>query len=109
MRVGLEEAVDLFRKWRSEESLLRCDMSFPRFAATFRVRVVFVADDEIKLLSDDSFSEMALRLSTDCAFTYGEPRGFPEEVERFASSLVVSLAGDGEPDFIAFTEIIERP
>lgn len=107
MRVGRDEALDIFRKWFSERSLLRCDFEFAMVAATFRARVVFVSADEIKFLSDDRSSEMALLLKDDFTFGYGEPRGFPEEAGIFESVLVL-LAPD-DKDRIAFTQIIEQP
>ena len=105
MRVGRSEAVDLLRKWRSEESLLRCDISLSRFAALFRVRVFLVDAVDVRLLSDDMTSEMTLRLSDDMEFEYEDPRGFPEDTAFFDSSLIMRF-GDG--DFISFTVIIER-
>lgn len=105
MRVGRSEAVDLLRKWRSEEALLRCDMSFPRFAALFRARVFLVDEVAIRLLSDDMTSEMTFRFSDDVDLEYVEPRGFPEDTAFFDSSLVMRF-DDG--DFISLTVIIER-
>lgn len=113
VRIGREEALDLLSKWSSERALLRCDLSFARFVACFRARVVAVnepeilseEDSEVKLLSDDTFSEMALRLTPDFVFAYDEPRGFPEEARVFAATLVIRVSSD---DFISLTEIIER-
>jgi hypothetical protein len=107
VRVGREEAVDIFRKWFSERSLLRCDMAFSRLAATFRVRVAFVSRDEVKFISDDTTSEMALLLEDDLVFGYGEPRGFPEEAGVFDCALVLFFSGTDNR--ISFTQIIEHP
>jgi len=106
VRAGRAEALDLFRKWAAERALLRCDFSFARFAACLRGRVRAVTDSEIKLLSDDTASELALRLPEGLEFGYGEPRGFPEEAAFFRSALLVLFPGEGERDFISFTEII---
>lgn len=106
MRVGRSEAVDLLRKWRSESALLRCDLMFGMLAAVFRARVVFADSGMVKLLSDDTFSEMALPLSPDMEFAYGEPRDFPEDARIYESVLVLRLPGTD--DRIAFTVITER-
>lgn len=106
MRVGLGEAVDLFAKWRSESALLRCDLMFETLAAVFRARVVFVDSGMVRLLSDDTFSEMALPLSPDMEFAYGEPREFPEDARVFESTLALRIAGTDNR--IAFTVITER-
>lgn len=48
MRVGRSEALDIFNKWLSERTLLRCDLSFSRFAACFRGRIVSLADGHLR-------------------------------------------------------------
>lgn len=96
----------MFRKWSGEGTLVRCDFSFPAFAASLRGRIRLVTEAGLRLLADDALSELALDLTADVEFGYAEPRGFPEEAARFGSGLVAFFPGDR--DFISFTEIIER-
>ena len=108
MRAGRSEALDLFRKWCSERALLRCDFGFAGFAACLRGRIVSVSENQVKLLSDDAFSELVLPLASDLGFGFGDPRRFPEEAEVFESGLVVFFArARPEDDFdtISFLEL----
>ena len=104
MRAGLDEVLNMFHVWHSDAALLRCDFSFDRFAGSFRVRVRNVVGNEIKFWSDDTFSELVLRLTPDLLFEYAEPRNVPEEAAQFACGLVVSLPST---DSISFLELIE--
>ncbi len=109
MRVGRSEALDIFSKWLSERTLLRCDFSFWEFAACFRGRIVSLSDDRLQVLSDDSFSELVLPLRAGLSFGYGEPRSEPETLE-FSGALIVFMAElppAGDVDTICFLEIVE--
>ena len=109
MIIGRPEALDIFRKWFSERPLLKCDLRFPLFSLCFRGRVFGLADNEVKVLSDDTFTELALRIPDDASFGYGEPRDFPDEDKHSRCVVVVSFgdnAADNEHDFIAFEELI---
>jgi hypothetical protein len=111
MRVGRSEAVDLFSKWGTGRTLLRVDFTFAAFAACFRGRVAGLSETELRLLSDDTFSEFVLRFKPDLEFEYGDPREFPEEAELYESALVVLfplLSPDEEGDKISFTELKEE-
>ena len=90
MRVGREDVLTMFRVWKSDRVLLRCDLHFGMFAACFRARVMNVSNEEIRLLSDDSFSELTLRI-LNLDFRYGDPRDFPEEEKEFVRCLVAFL------------------
>ena len=106
MRVGLGEALDLFAKWKSNRTLLRCDLEFAAFAACFRGRIDDVSGDRVRFASDDSKTELVLPLSTDLEFALVEPRDRePDEGELFVSGLVLLLP-DGE-DSISFLELID--
>ncbi|MGH9666207.1 MAG: hypothetical protein ACRD9L_17410 [Bryobacteraceae bacterium] len=110
MRTGRSEALDLLGKWRSDRTPLRVDFSFDAFAACFRGRVVDVSGAEVRLVSDDGFSEFGLRFKPDLEFAYGEPRDFPDEAESMESTLLALFppSSPGEPrDFISFTELKE--
>lgn len=105
MRAGLEDVLTIFRVWQSDKALLRCDFSFGRFAACFRVRVRDVSDSEIKLWSDDTFSELVLRVTPDLLFEYDDPRRFPEDAEVFSRGVEVLFPPS--TDSIKFLELIE--
>ncbi len=109
MRVGRSEALDIFNKWLSERTLLRCDLSFSEFAACFRGRIVALSDDRLQLLSDDTFSEFVLPLTANLNFGYGEPRSEPESLE-FSGGLVIfmsELPPTGDVNTISLLEIVE--
>jgi len=72
VRVGLGEALDLFAKWKSNRTLLRCDLEFAAFAACFRGRIDDVSGDRVRFASDDSKTELVLPLSTDLEFALVE-------------------------------------
>jgi len=107
VRAGRGEALDLFRKWQAEGTLLECKFSFPFFRARLRARLRWISDDEIKLWSDDRQSELALRVEPWMEFGYGDA-GTADGPDRFEGILVVffRLGEEGEEaDFIAFAEI----
>ena len=79
MRTGRAEAFDVFRKWASEGSPLRLYFRFAFFASSFLGRIKEVSPDRLYFLSDDSTSELELRLPADLEFGYGDPRDFPDE------------------------------
>ena len=111
MRATRSEAFGIFHKWFSEGSLLSCHFSFHKFAVALRGRIFAMNDTEIKLVSDDRLSEMALRITADLEFGYGDSRQSPEDASRYDSAIVVffsSLSDKGEPDIIGFAEVLER-
>ena len=93
----------MFRVWLLDRALLRCAVTFDRFGASFKVRVRVVSG-EIKLWSDDAFSELVLRMSPDLHFEYADPRDFPEEAKVFSRGLVVLFPSR---ESISFLELIE--
>ena len=108
MRVGREEALDLFRKWLAEGTPLRINFGCPVFSAAFRGRVSRVSTIEVGALSDDRLAELALRVTPELEFAYGDSRGTPD-AGAFEGALVIFLrtSEEGEePDFIAFSEIV---
>ena len=78
MRVGRDEALMLFRKWKEEGTLLRCSFESDLFAATFRGRIRELTDSILRLLSDDGVSELALAILSDLEFWYGDSRDSEE-------------------------------
>ena len=106
--IGREEALDMLRKWFEDRALLKCDFRFPLFAFCFRGRIFGLTDSEVKVASDDAFSELALRIPEDAEYGYGEPRDFPEEAASSKCGVVICLrsSADDEPDFITLEELI---
>jgi hypothetical protein len=108
MRATRDEAFDIFCKWISEGTPLECTLSFPVFQSRFRVRLRELSSDELKLWSDDTTSELVLRLRSWMSFAFGEGRDL--ETECFDGFLAVIFRFDPEgkePDFISFTEVIQ--
>jgi hypothetical protein len=105
VRATRTEAIDLFRKWESEGTLLRCDFNFEFFAACLRGKIRAVSGERLRLSSDDDTSELNFIIPESPDFGYAEPRnGTPADRELFGSGLVLLL--DGE-DMITFLEIID--
>jgi hypothetical protein len=108
MRIGRDEAFDLLAKFVSERTLLECSLSFPFFRARFRARLSRVSPEELRLMSDDATSELAMRFGPRIEFGYGDARNV-EGADRFEGILVIffRLGVEGEEaDFISLTEII---
>src|ERR1700761_2790293 len=74
------EALDLFRKWLSEHSLLRFTMTFGFFTSIAFVRVEALSEERITFLSDTvPPCESMLRFNAPfIAFGYGDSRDATE-------------------------------
>jgi len=108
MRMGREEALDIFRKWLSEQSTLQVNCDLYVFAAAFRVRVREVAPDRLSFFSDDGKSELILPFSGSLTFGYAEPAAGSVEAMDAVSGLVVFFpSDDGDPDALTFTEVLD--
>ena len=90
VRVGREDVLNMFRVWKLDGVLILCSFQFRTFAACMRARVIEFSDGEIRMLSDDTFSELTLRIN-NLDFRYGDPRDFPEEEKEFVRGLVALL------------------
>ena len=112
MRIGLEEALDILRKWHSEKSLVSCNLDCSRFATAFRGRVREVLPDLVRVWSDDTTAALALAITPDLEFAHGHPRALSEEAATSTPGLLVFFppAGPGrepERDAIVFTELVD--
>jgi len=112
MRIGREEAFDMFRKWETERKLLVCNLGFPLFAAAFRGRISTFSPTELRLLSDDTHSEFAMSFRPDMEFHYEDSRRTPQEAEVFECGVLITFHHDSfqaveERDHIGFTEVKE--
>ncbi|MCU1331136.1 MAG: hypothetical protein JWM08_128 [Candidatus Angelobacter sp.] len=108
MRMERSEAFDMFRKWNAEKPLLLCVYSFAAFQACFKGRIFETSDDIVRIVSDDHHSELALKITQEMHFGYGDSRKHPEEAALYDASILVYFSAvipDVEPDFIAFTEV----
>ena len=107
--IGRAEAFDIFSKWLAEGTLLRCDFDFADLArATFRGRVKALDAAALALLSDDGTAELALGLTSDLVFVYGDNREDRIEGE-LAGAVCMSrpdAAGEVFRDFICLSEAI---
>lgn len=106
VRTGRRDAIDLFRKWVLEATLLRVHFSFSLFALSFLGRLKEASDTRLYFLSDDTTSELELPLPANLEFGYGDDRDFEDE-GLSGVTLFFPLPGE-EPDTIAFFEIPDR-
>src|SRR5258708_35281353 len=101
--------MDLFRKWGSEGTLLRCDFTFGFFAACFRGRVALTETDRIEIRSDDKTSELVMPIVRGLTFVYAEPEPGVVSDEVFEGGLVAmfpSTDPTATPDCITFLVIL---
>lgn len=103
MQMTRSEAFAFFKKWRSEQTPLRCGVTFPLVAVSISGRITEVRGDGLSVLSDDRLSEMSLSLPKSLDFAYEEPRDFPEEARRLGSGLVAVFPDPR--DFLYFSEV----
>jgi hypothetical protein len=108
MLIKREEAFDLIRKFADESALVECSMRFPTFAARFRGRMVSFDRRELRLISDDTRSELALRIAPWMEFGFGDasPATGPDRFENLLC-IFFRLGEEGEEaDLIALGEIV---
>jgi len=79
MRVGLLEAVDLFRKWSEDKSVVRCQGNFSTFAFSLNGRILAANESELRIMSDDTHSELVLGLSPKTAIGFADSRAVTGE------------------------------
>jgi hypothetical protein len=87
MRIGRSEALDLLSKWALERTLLECVIELPVIAARFRARLSSADGELVRLMSDDTTSELAFSLLEVVDIGYGDTRGF-ESADEFDGILV---------------------
>ena len=109
VRITRVEALDVLRKWFTEESLVRCEAGLSTLAFSIVGRIIKLDEREIKILSLDKFHEAAILFTEKMEFGYGDFRDLAEEGKHYDSSIVAfpdgPLAPQGEPDTIAFAVI----
>jgi hypothetical protein len=104
VRIGRSEAMLLFSKWLSDKSLLVCEGSFSKFVFSLRAHMLSVNDDELRMLSADTHSELVLRLTAEMEFGFGDFRNAPESEKQYESCVIVffgPVAHEGTQDSIA--------
>jgi hypothetical protein len=109
MRMEYAAALDLFRKWLSDRSLIRCQGSLNMFSFSFKGRMVDVNPAEIRLMADDADSEFVLRITDKIEFGYADSRVVTgQEAADYECLLMVFLGpipNEGEGESVAFAEL----
>jgi hypothetical protein len=111
-KMGREEVMLMFRAWREDRAMLRCEFSFPDFAAALEARVVEVSDAELRLEAEDESAGLTLRLRPDFVFWYMDMRQSPQEAKNLVRMVTVIYPYEGDvsnADYIALAEMIEEP
>lgn len=104
------DALAMFRTWLADRALIRIEFRFRLFAATFRARVITVAEASVAFMADDRLAELVLPLPPDVRFRFLDLRGFPEEKD-FERMLVMFYPVGPDPDKwdqIVFAEVREH-
>jgi hypothetical protein len=107
MKAAREEIWDLFRKWFTERTILRCQGSFATHAFSLKARVLDLHQNEIRLMADDMQSELALRITDRVEFAYADNRVVTgREAEDYVCCVVAFFGPTGrEADSVAFAEL----
>ena len=102
--MGRSEALDLFRKWSSDKSLVRCQGSFPMYAFALNGRITIVDDHKLRIISDDTKSELVLKLTPDLDFHYADSRkvtGVAKEYDSCVAIFFSPVLSEQTPDSIS--------
>jgi hypothetical protein len=97
LKAERQEAFDILRKWQDEKSVVRLQASFPLFAFGLWGRILSMTDNELRVMSDDTKSEITLRLTPGLEFAYGDDRMVMGEEKKFSACLVMLFNTDSEP------------
>lgn len=104
MRMGRDEAIDIFRKWLEDGAKVRVQGSFSDFAFGLWGRILSVTPAELKLRSHETDSELVLKLCPELEFGYGDNRIVTGEEKKFSECIVV-FVGQDEQDHIALAAL----
>ena len=106
MKTERSEAVDLFRKWSSVGTVIHCQGSLPLMVFSLDAKVLLADDHEVRLISDDTRSQLVLRLRPEMEFGYLDSRQVTgQEAADFEHCLVAYLGPiteEGDTDHLAF-------
>jgi hypothetical protein len=108
VRIGRSDAMLLFSKWLSDKSLLACEGSFSNFVFSLRACMLSVNDEELRMLSDDTHSELVLRFTPEMEFGFGDSRNAPESEKKYESCVIVffgTVSHEGTQDSIAIAVV----
>ena len=108
LRTGRSEAIDLLRKWSLDKSLVRCQGSLSKIAFSLNGRISSVDDRELRIISDDTDSELVLRFTAEMEFGYADSRVVSGPEKQYESCLVVffgPVPDEGTPDTIAIAAL----
>lgn len=110
--MGRNEALALLRSWADKGALLKCDVEVERVALCLRARIASLGDSTVRLLSDDTLSEIALPLAADLTFAIGDfRRAAPDEAELYDMFLTIFIPtphAPDSPDSIVLMEVKEE-
>jgi hypothetical protein len=103
----------LFRKWLEDGSLVRCEGHFSMYAFSFRGRIVAADDQEVRLMSSDTQSQVVMRIPGATEFAYVDTRdveGLQARDKEHECCLVAFFGplgeiGDPPTDSIAFAPL----
>jgi hypothetical protein len=107
VRMGRDDALDIFRKWAAENSLIRWQGHSSACAFAGFGRVLALDDIELRLMADDRKSELVVRLDVAIDFGYGDERHAPPEEAKYGDTILVFFSSpeEDEPDFITLAAI----
>ena len=111
MRARREEILDIFHKWLTERKLIRCHGSFGTHEFSLKARISHLHDNQLRLMADDTQSELVIRIPDQAEFGYIDNRSITgREAEDYICSVMVFFGpippeGEREPDSIAFAEL----
>ena len=96
--------MDLFGKWSAGKSAVRCEGRFSKVAFSLTGRISSVNDDELRIIYDETRSEVVVRFSPEIEFEYADSRVVTGAAKKYGSCLVMIFSPvpeEGEPDTIA--------
>lgn len=93
-----DQAFVILNNWLSERAEVECCLNLGALRARLRGRLKTVASEAISVISEDSFSELALSLTPGAKFGFGQLKG--------VLAIFLGVGDDEtEDDFVTFTKI----
>lgn len=108
MRAGRSEVIDIFRRWSSDEVLVRWQGTFAKFAFSSWGYILSANDGELRVASNDMKSELVVNLGDELEFDYADSRTVTGEEKKFEECIIIifECRDEGEkPDLIALAAL----
>jgi hypothetical protein len=105
---GRGEAVDIFRKWLAERTVIRWQGSFGDFAFGAWGVVEAVDTRELRLLSDDRRSALVVIFRDAMTFSYLDSSQVTGEQKKFEECIVIAMGtelSDGDEETISLAAL----